>query len=104
VAAAGEPSVTFHESARREARDATRFYIARDPRVAERFVAAVDHAVARIAEAPQRWPPYLHGTRRYVLSRFPFEVVYRATDEAIQVVAVAHTRRKPGYWRRRKRG
>jgi len=33
-----------------------------------------------------------------VLRRFPFGVVYRVLAGEIQVVAVAHHRRKPGYW------
>ncbi|MBP88756.1 MAG: hypothetical protein CMJ64_18930 [Planctomycetaceae bacterium] len=46
-------------------------------------------------------PTYLHGTRRYLLERFPYFVVYRETEEKLQVIAIAHGKRKPGYWRRR---
>jgi toxin ParE1/3/4 len=44
----------------------------------------------------------LHGTRKYLLRRFPYAVIYRVTDEAIEVVAVAHGRRRPGYWKTRR--
>lgn len=43
-----------------------------------------------IAQAPQRWPSYSHGTRKFVLRRFPFLVVYRELATVIQVLAVAH--------------
>ena len=65
------------------------------------FVAEVFRAIRSIREAPHRWPGYLHGTRRYVLDRFPFSIVYLDTPELVKIVAVAHGKRKPGYWRRR---
>ena len=42
--------------------------------------------------------PCTFGTRRYLMRRFPFFVVYRLFGETVQVVAVAHGRRRPGYW------
>jgi len=39
------------------------------------------------------------GLRAVVLERFPFKVLYRVSSNVIVVVAVAHDRRRPGYWR-----
>ena len=61
-------------------------------------MAELDVAIERIEEAPQRWASYLAGTRRYLLRRFPFFVVFRESEESVQIVAVAHARRRPGYW------
>lgn len=61
----------------------------------------LDRAVERIAEAPTRWPAHLHGTRRYLLRRFPFSLVYREVGPILTVVAVVHAKRRPGYWRDR---
>ena len=61
-------------------------------------MAELDLAMARIEEAPRRWPSYLADTRRYLLRRFPFFVVFREVDDLVQIVAVAHARRRPGYW------
>jgi plasmid stabilization system protein ParE len=61
----------------------------------------LDAAIARIAAAPQMWSPHLHGTRTCPLRRFPYHVVYVEEATAVLVVAVAHNRRRPGYWRRR---
>ena len=44
---------------------------------------------------------YLFGTQRYIMKRFPFVVVYRVAADGIEVVAVAHGSRKPGYWKNR---
>jgi plasmid stabilization system protein ParE len=91
----------FHPEARDEFRDAVRWYRAQDRRASSDFRVAVSSAVRGIAEAPQRWPKYLYGTRRFVMQRFPFSVVYLDDPELVTVIAVAHSKRKPGYWKDR---
>lgn len=54
----------LHPEAVEEGEQAAAWYAERDPRVAERFLQELDAAMEQIAEAPQRWPVYLHGTRR----------------------------------------
>lgn len=87
-----------HAAATSEAREARRWYAARDTAAAAGFVAALDHAIALVREAPLRWPIYLHGTRRLLIRRYPFAVIYRVTGDRILIVAFSHQRRRPGYW------
>jgi plasmid stabilization system protein ParE len=91
----------LHPAAEAEARAALLRYRARDPAVADRFIAALDRAMERVANDPERWPSYSHGTRRLLLRRFPFAIIYRVALTRTLVVAIAHQRRRPGYWRRR---
>ncbi len=77
------------------------WYRERSPSVAAEFRVLVSEVIGNIAGAPQRWPKYLHGTRRFLLHRFPFSVVYLDEPEIVTIVAVAHSKRKPGYWRQR---
>jgi hypothetical protein len=44
-----------------------------------------------------------HGrrARRYVFPLFPFSLVYHLRGDEVEVLAVAHGRRRPGYWRSR---
>jgi plasmid stabilization system protein ParE len=93
--------VEVHPQAVAEARTALGWYRSRSDRAAEAFVQELDHAVERISEAPHRWPRFAAGTRRFLLHRFPFFVVYREVESGIQIVAVAHARRRPGFWLRR---
>jgi plasmid stabilization system protein ParE len=93
--------VAFHPEAVEEAIAAERWYRERSESAASAFVAELDRAVELIGEGPHRWPRHVHGTRRYVMHRFPFVVVYRVAADEIQVVAVAHGRRRPDYWQRR---
>ncbi len=54
-----------------------------------------------IADHPLSYPEHIGGTRRYLLHRFPYHVVFRERGKAIEVVAVAHVKRRPGYWKSR---
>ncbi|MFO0592033.1 MAG: type II toxin-antitoxin system RelE/ParE family toxin [Polyangiaceae bacterium] len=91
----------LHPAAIQEGEEAAAWYFERDPRVADRFVRELDAALEKIAHAPQRWPVYLHGTRRVRMTRFPYLLPYREEPSRILVVAIAHAKRKPGYWRQR---
>ncbi len=98
---AGHPRVDFHPEAVAEARAAYAWYERRDPRAAAAFLGELDHAVARVLESPRAWPAFLGRSRRCLFDRFPFFLVYRKFDDRIEVLAVAHAKRRPGYWRDR---
>jgi plasmid stabilization system protein ParE len=91
-------AVEVHPLAADEAEAAERWYRERNDTAATRFRRELDRVVELIAERPEAAPPYIGNTRRFLLRRFPFFVVYRVYDGRIQVVAVAHARRRPGYW------
>lgn len=59
----------------------------------------LDSALERITAEPERWPQHLAGTRRLILDRFPYLVIYQVGESSIRIVAIAHARRRPGYWR-----
>ena len=77
------------------------WYADRNARAAAGFLSELEHAMDRVREAPERWPRVAGQARRYVFPRFPFSLVYRVTPNMIEVIAVAHHRRKPGYWESR---
>lgn len=75
------------------------WYSERDAGAAKGFERELDAAIEAIADAPDRWPQWMHGTRRYLFRRYPFFVVYKVHDTAIWVVAIAHAKRRPDYCR-----
>jgi toxin ParE1/3/4 len=91
----------FHEAAWQELQAADDWYAERSLDASEDFLSAITDALKNIRSAPQRWPAYLYGTRRLVLQRFPFSVIYLDDPDIVRIVAVAHAKRKPGYWKRR---
>ncbi len=90
--------VTFLEEAVTEAEETRARYALRYLELALDFDEALSVAITEIKKQPERWPSYMHGTRRYMLRRFPYAVVYRVAQAQIQIIAIAHFSRKPGYW------
>jgi plasmid stabilization system protein ParE len=88
----------YLEEALDEAEVAARWYAQHSPVAAAGFSDEIDAAVAAIQQSPEAWPPFEHGTRRYLLRRYPFSVIYRVEPGRILIVAVAHGHRRPGYW------
>jgi plasmid stabilization system protein ParE len=91
----------YLEQAVIEAEAAARWYAERSATAAARFSTELDEAEAAILERPEAWPPGEEGTRRYLLRRFPFSVVYHVEKSRVLIVAIAHGRRRPGYWKHR---
>jgi len=94
-------SVQIHPAALEEAEAATEWYRRRSMRAAEMFLDELDRAIERIGDHPGQFPEYAFGARRMVLQRFPYLVVFRETAAGMEIIAVAHGRRRPGYWRDR---
>jgi plasmid stabilization system protein ParE len=92
----------FHELARLEFLDNVAYYETIQVGLGERFRLSVEAAVARAAAMPFAGFPYNHGTRRVVLKKFPFSVIYLASPNEVVIFAVAHFKRKPGYWKSRR--
>jgi len=96
--------VLFHRLAAQEYRDARRWYERRRAGLGAELKAAVEKAVERIAAQPDRWPVFRDRYRRVRLRRFPYALYYHIDNlDDILILAVAHHRRRPGYWLRRKR-
>ncbi len=96
-----ESELELHPEALKDALAGYAWYLEHSEIGAGRFLAELDRAVQLILEAPQRWPTYVHGTRRFVLIKFPYSVVYRESKDLIVVYAFAHSKRRPGYWKER---
>ena len=95
------PAVEFLPDAADEAAAAREWYAARSTGAANAFLIELDHAIEQIRSGPGRWPLHVHETRRYLMHHFPFSVIYKEIGSTIYVIAVAHAKRKPGYWKDR---
>ena len=94
--------LSFHPEAIDEAEAAAQWYRERSPQAAAQFVAELFDVFEKIHAAPQRWPRGARGTRKAKLPCFPFVVIYRELTDGVQILAVAHGRRRPGYWKKRR--
>ena len=89
----------FHAAARVEHLDHVAFYESRLRGLGREYLDEFEAAVQLIVEGPERFrvdaPPDI---RRYHLSRFPVTIHYRVLKASVQIVAVAHKRKRPYYW------
>lgn len=96
-------TVRFLRPAREEFLGAIDFYEREAPGLGAEFLEDLDHALEMIASTPRLGAPFEENTRRVLLRRFPYSIIYDLEDDSILVVAVAHQRRRPGYWKDRLR-
>jgi plasmid stabilization system protein ParE len=93
--------VGFHPAAETELRAIATFYEGRMAGLGKEFVSEVDRVRRLIADYPALGAAYDPVHRHVRLRRFPFALIYRLDDPLITIVAIAHTRKRPGYWRGR---
>ena len=91
----------FHPSARAELLAAVAYYERQLPGLGERFLAETEARATRLLDHPQAAPVVRADLRRAALAQFPYGLIYRSTVDELWIIAVAHRRRRPGYWRDR---
>ena len=94
--------VRFLEEAQKEFFDQISYYQERQKGLGDRFRESVEAATVLAAAHPKLGSLWKLHTRRVFPKGFPFSVVYRIEPAELVVFAVAHFKRRPTYWRRRK--
>lgn len=82
-----------------EIREAFLWYFERSPIAADAFRTETFQVINRLAVDALMWPEDEDAIRQHVLRHFPYTVFYETQGKAVTVLAVAHQRRRPGYWR-----
>ena len=93
--------VSYSPKALDELIEITRYYEAARPGLGNEFSDELDTQVLLCCDNPEMGSKIKGNYRRLVLQRFPFNIIYRLSREELQIIAVAHQRRKPGYWETR---
>jgi len=93
--------IIVHREAELELWQAVEYYEIRRVGLGLDLEQEVSRTLVDIQEAPKRWPTRRYGTRCHLLHRFPYAIYYLELQDIIWVVAVAHTSRRPYYWRKR---
>ena len=94
--------VTFHEEAKAEFLEAVRYYEDRVPGLGHALIDDVEQALREIPDSPSACPTIGAGIRRRILRKFPYSLLYVEEPGRIRILAVAHHRRRPGYWKDRR--
>jgi plasmid stabilization system protein ParE len=96
-----KPRVVLHPGAAEDYEAAFSWYFARGVGVAADFEREIDRCLRLIAQSPLRWPKFDAERHRIVVRKFPYSIVYEMMGQHIMVLAIAHGRRRPYYWRER---
>jgi plasmid stabilization system protein ParE len=94
-------ALELHPDAVEDALDGFSWYLQSSERTAAHFFAELERAVQLILEHPEAWPSYILGTRRFILTKFPYSIIYKAQGDRTVVYAFAHAKRRPRYWKDR---
>ena len=93
-------TVSIRDAAEEELAAALEWYEARVPGTGARLLDHVRTALASLAEGVDGSPhPFVEGTRRLLVQRFPYAIAFVADADHVEVLAFEHLRRRPGYWR-----
>ncbi len=91
----------FHEEAEKDLLSIVEYYEECQIGLGLRFSKELYVTIDRICKYPLAWKMIDLKTRRCLMSRFPFGVLYRIVDNRIIIMAIMHLHRKPGYWKNR---
>ena len=93
--------ITLHPDVDAEITEAVRYYESREPGLGLDLLGEVEQAFDQIMANPEACQRIAKRVRRKSLWRFPYNMMYAIYPDKIRVVAFAHQKRRPFYWRKR---
>jgi plasmid stabilization system protein ParE len=94
-------AVSFHPAAEDELNEAADFYDLESPGLGAAFINDIQKAIEDISQFPEAAPLIRGRVRRRLLTKFPYAVIYSLRETEIRILAIAHQKRRPFYWRSR---
>jgi hypothetical protein len=91
----------FHPDAKEEFDGAVEFYEQSHPGLGLEFAEEIYATITRIIQYPDAWSTLSKNSRRCLVSRFPYGLIYQIKSNSLRIIAVAHLHRRPGYWKER---
>ena len=93
--------ISIHEAAESELNDAADFYDIACVNLGSVFIDEVQRTIKNISEFPDVAPVIRGQVRKKLIAKFPYSVIYSVNVDDIRILAVAHQKRRPFYWRSR---
>jgi plasmid stabilization system protein ParE len=94
--------LSIHEAAEAEINEAADFYDLRNPGLGGVFLNEIQRAIERISGLPDAAPLLRGRVRQRTVYKFPYSLIYSVRTNEIRILAVAHQKRRPFYWRGRR--
>ena len=92
----------YHEAAQDELLNEIGYLELQAKDLGRRFYAEVRRAERLISQFPESAPEIRPGIRKHLLLKFRYSLIYSKENDGVFVLAVAHQRRRPGYWASRR--
>ena len=92
---------SFHPEAEKELNMAISYYNESKNGLGLEFAREVYLAIQNIIAFPLAWSQLSTNTKRFLINRFPYGVIYQIANEEILIIALMHLNREPGYWEKR---
>ncbi len=80
---------------------AAKFYELKADGLGDDFLTEVKRALSSIQKHPNRWPVVEGNFRKHRVKKFPYSIAYISRDDIILIIAIAHQKRRPSYWKDR---
>jgi len=93
--------VYFHPDAEAEFNKAIGYYEQLQPGLGIEFAEEIYATITRIIQYPDAWSTLSKNSRRCIVNRFPYGVIYQIKSRSLRIIAVAHLHRRPNYWKGR---
>jgi toxin ParE1/3/4 len=90
--------IIFHPAALEELLKTASYYADITSDVAQDFMAEVDGGLEMITEHPLAWSQIHQNARQFVLSGFPYSLIYYVAADEVRLLAITHHKRRPKYW------
>jgi plasmid stabilization system protein ParE len=91
----------FHPDAEAEFDRAVEYYEQFQPGLGLEFAEEIYATITRIIQYPDAWSALSKNSRRCLVSRFPYGVIYQIESRSLRIIAVARLNRRPDYWKER---
>jgi len=91
----------FHPRAEEEFDDAVDYYENCQPGLGLEFAEEIYASIERIAAYPDAFAELSANTRRGIVNRFPYGLIFQVKEDALRIIAVANLHQRPGYWKNR---
>ena len=94
-------TIKFHSEARKEFLKASEYYEEQVLGLGDEFIDEVEKVLEIIENYPNSGKKITKSKRRFLVSRFPYGVIYSVKANQIIIFAIMDLRRKPDYWKSR---
>lgn len=92
---------SFHPSARNELLEAIEYYNGCQDNLGIELATEVYKSIQLVMQFPQTWSPFSKNTRRCLINRFPYGLIYQEQEDEILIIAVMQLNKEPTYWHER---